>query len=247
MTTGTTEISQTPERRPLISDIERMGGAAAILMAATFVVGFGVFLGVLLPAGYFEADPTGKVAILADNQAIASISYLTAFVVWGFLQVVLSLALYDRLKADAPAMAQMAAALGIIWAGLVIASGMVANVGIGTVVDLYNTDPARAGAVWEAVETVQLGLGGGNEIVGGVWVPLVSWAALRAEELPRALNYLGFVIGVGGLLTVVPLLEVLGAAEALGFVFGVGLIVWFVWLGIVMLRSDSAAVQQQTR
>ena len=76
------------------------------------------------------------------------------------------------------------------------------------------------------------GLGGGIEVVGGLWVLLVSWAALWARGLPRALNYLGMVIGVSGLLTVVPVLEVLGA------VFGLGLIVWFAWLGIVMLRSS---------
>jgi hypothetical protein len=40
------------------------------------------------------------------------------------------------------------------------------------------------------------------------------------------------------MLTVVPILEVLGAVEVLGLVFGLGLIVWFVWLGIVLLRRS---------
>jgi hypothetical protein len=34
-------------------------------------------------------------------------------------------------------MAQTATAFGLIWAGLVMATGMVANVGIGRVVELY--------------------------------------------------------------------------------------------------------------
>jgi hypothetical protein len=46
-------------------------------------------------------------------------------------------------------------------------------------------------------------------------------------------NYLGVVIGVAGALTVVPPLEDLTA------MFGLGLIVWFTWLGIVLLRSAS--------
>ncbi len=75
-------------------------------------------------------------------------------------------------------------------------------------------------------------MGGGIEVVGSLWVLLVSWAALQAGGLPRALNYLGMVLGASGLLTVVPALEVLGA------VFGLGLIVWFAWLGIVMLRGS---------
>jgi hypothetical protein len=103
---------------------------------------------------------------------------------------------------------------------------------LGTIVDLYGEDPTQAASVWLAIDSVRNGLGGGNEIVGGLWVLLVSWAALRGARLPRALTYLGGVIGVSGLVTVVP------ALEAVGTVFGLGFIVWFVWLGIVMLRNS---------
>lgn len=101
--------------------MQKMGGVAALIMAATFVVGFVFFLTLLLPAGYFDADvdPVQKAAFLADNQAIVSISYLIAYVVFGIFLVVLALALYERLKAGAPAMAQTATAFGLIWAGLV--------------------------------------------------------------------------------------------------------------------------------
>jgi hypothetical protein len=230
----------------MIDNLQKIGGVAALLMAAAWVVGFTVFLGVLTPAGYFDegVDVVEKMAILVDNQAIASIGYLVPFVVWGILMVVLALALYERLKAGSPAMVKAATAIGLIWAGLVIGSGMVANVGLATVVDLYGNDPEQAGSLWLAIETVALGLGGGNEIVGGVWVLLIGWAALRAGQLARALNFLGVVVGVAGILTVVPLLEVLGAVEALGIVFGLGLIVWFVWLGIVMLRTSAERENQ---
>lgn len=142
-----------------MSNLQKMGGAAALIMAATFIAGFAVFLGVLTPAGYFDAavDPAERVAILVDNQTIASISYLVSFVVAGIVLVVLALALYELLKTGAPGMAQTATAFGLIWAGLVIASGMVANIGIDSVVDIYGNDPAQAGTVWLAIETVQLG------------------------------------------------------------------------------------------
>jgi hypothetical protein len=112
---------------------------------------------------------------------------------------------------------------------------MIFNVGIDTVVDLYGKDPAQAASVWLAISSVQEGLGGGNEIVGGLWVLLVSWAALRARGLPKALNYLGVLIGVAGILTVVPALGVLTD------VFGLSQIVWFAWLGIVMLRDSQSS------
>jgi hypothetical protein len=153
---------------------------------------------------------------------------------------VLALALHERLKAKAPAIMQTATAFGLIWAGLVIAAGMIFIIGMDTVVKLYGQDPAQAATVWAAIDPVFEGLGGGVELVGGVWVLLVSWAALRTGGLSRALNYLGVVVGVAGILTVVPALGEIGA-----MIFGLGQIGWFLWLGIVMLRGNAGAAAQK--
>lgn len=216
-----------------MSNFQKAGGLAALGGAATFVVGFVLYFTLLASARYgsLEIAPVQHVAFLAANKALMYAWNLIIYVAFGIFLVVLALALQDRLKAGSPAMAQTATAFGLIWAGLVIASGMVANIGASVVVDLYGKDPAQAASVWLALNFVVNGLGGGNEIVGGLWVLLVSWAGLRAGALPRALNYLGIVVSVAGLVTVVPALREVGA------IFGLGSIVWFVWLGIVMLRG----------
>ena len=85
------------------------------------------------------------------------------------------------------------------------------------------------------------GIGGGVEFVGGLWMLLVSWAALRAKKLSGLLNYLGMVIGVVGILTVIPALKVLQD------VFGLTQIVWFLWIGIIMLRGGRNATVQKKR
>ncbi|MFZ1506957.1 MAG: hypothetical protein WAV74_09235, partial [Anaerolineae bacterium] len=141
--------------------------------------------------------------------------------------------LYDRLQAGAPALMQVATTLGIIWAGSLIASGMVANAGIAPVVALYATDPGQAALTWQAIETVAGGLGNANgEILGGLWALLVSVAALRSGGLPRGLNMLGLLVGAVGILSLIP-----GLTELLIGVFGLSQIIWYVWLGIVLLRS----------
>ncbi|HSR33343.1 MAG TPA: DUF4386 family protein [Anaerolineae bacterium] len=215
-----------------MKNLQKMGGIAALYEAASYVVAMVGFLLVVDVSGV--ADPVRKVALMAENQAFLYILHLITYVVWGYFMVVLALALYQRLKTGSPATAQAATAFGLIWAGLVIASGMLHNVGMGTVVNLYSTDPAQAATVWLAIDSVLKGLSG-VEIVGGPWMLLVSWAGLRGGGLPKALNYLGLVVGVAGLLTVVP------ALEMLALVFGLGQIVWFVWLGIIMLRSGPSA------
>jgi len=218
-----------------MKNFQKLGGFAALYMAAAYILGI---VGFKLVADYSAvADPVEKVAFLMDNQAITYILHLLVYVVWGVFMVVLALALYQRLKTDSPAIMQIATALGLIWAGLVIAAGMVFNIGMDTVVDLFGQDPAQAATVWLAIESVFEGLGGGNEIVGGLWVLLVSWAGLRTGGLPRLLNYLGLVIAVAGILSAIPPIGEIGAA-----IFGLGQIVWFVWLGIVMLRNDPSAV-----
>jgi hypothetical protein len=49
------------------------------------------------------------------------------------------------------------------------------------------------------------------------------------------LNWLGVIIGTAGILSLVP------ALNGLAVVFGLVHIVWFMWLGIVMLRKEPDA------
>jgi hypothetical protein len=126
---------------------------------------------------------------------------------------------------------KIATPFGLIWAGLVIASGMVGSVGLEAVAALHAQDAANAASVWSAIGAVQDGLGGGVEIVGGLWALLISVASMRSTALPAALGYLGMFVGAAGILTVVP------ALAELGTVFGLGQIAWFAWLGIVMIRG----------
>ena len=110
---------------------------------------------------------------------------------------------------------------------------MISNIGTGVVVDLYSTDPDQAAATWLAISPVVEGLGGGKEVVGGIWTLLVSLAAVRAGMLHRALNYVGVVVGMAGILSAVPALGEVG-----GGIFGLTQIVWFVGLGVLLLRSS---------
>ncbi|HET8758492.1 MAG TPA: DUF4386 family protein [Solirubrobacteraceae bacterium] len=213
---------------------QQIGGTAALSAAATFVFGFALFATLL--SDYTTGDPTPResVAFVADHEAALYVWNLVILVVFGVVLVPLVLALHERVHSGAPFLARTALAFGLIWAGLVIAAGMIANIGLATVTELYDTNPAQAESVWSALDAVQNGVGGGNELVGGLWVLLVSRAAMTEQALPRALSRLGIVAGAAGIVTVVP------ALEAVGAVFGLGLIAWFAWTGVVMLRSGGS-------
>jgi len=212
--------------------LHKFAGISALYMAIAHLIGMAIFLVVLdYPS---ITDPAQKVALNVDKQMLIFSTNLLMYVFFGFFLIGMSLALYDRLKSGAPATIQVATAIGIIWAGSLIASGMVANAGLATVASIYAKDPAQAALTWQGIETVANGLGNGNgEILGGLWALLVSIAALRAGGLPRILNILGLLVGAAGIISLIP-----GLTEAMTGVFGLSQIIWFVWLGIVLLRSN---------
>ncbi len=215
-----------------LTQLQKWGGLAALYEALAYIIGI---VGFVLVVNISEfADPLQKVTAIAENQGLLSLLHLIVYVIWGATLVVLSLALHQRLDGGNSAIARTATAFGLIWAGLVIASGMIYNVGMDTVVTLHATDPAQAATVWLAVEAVFTGLGGGVEVVGGIWVLLLSWAAWKQGSLPKAFNLFGLIVGGAGLMTVVPALGEIG-----GMVFGLTQIIWFAWLGLVMLRPKS--------
>jgi Domain of unknown function (DUF4386) len=211
--------------------LQKFGGFAALYLAAAYILGMIGFLTVVDVSGV--ADPIKKVALMADNLAFLSIMHLIVYVVWGIFMVVLALALYKRLKDGSPAIVQTATVFGIFWGCVIIISGMIHNAGMQTVVDLFSKDPAQAGTIWLTIDSVLGGLAGSNELIGGIWILLISWAAIRAGEFSRVLNYLGVVIGIAGIISIVPAL-----AELFIYIFALGQIVWFIWLGIVLLRSN---------
>ena len=214
-----------------MKSLQKFGGFAALYLAAAYLVGIVIFLVVLNYPSI--TDPAQKVALNVDKQMIVFSTNLLMYVFFGFFLVALTLALFDRLKSGTPALMQVATAIGIIWAGSLIASGMVANAGLAAIVPIYTKDPAQAAFTWQGIEAVANGLGNGNgEILGGLWALLVSLAALRTGGLPKGLNILGLAVGSVGIISLIPSLNVLTG------VFGLGQVIWFIWLGIMLLRSD---------
>jgi hypothetical protein len=213
-----------------VDKLQKMGGIAALLEASLYIsafIFFGAFWDFPVQAGFAE-----QLDFLRVNQVTLAIVNLFIYVVFGIFLAVLVLALHERLKVKSMALSQIATIFGLIWVGLVIASGMISNIGLNAVIELSVDEPEQARSVWLAVNAVAEGIGGGNEIVGGLWVLLLSIAALKGDALSKKLNYLGAFVGLAGILTVYP-------AEILTVIFGLSQIVWFLWLGLVMLRKAS--------
>lgn len=205
-------------------------GLAALYLASALVAAMLYFL--VATDAPAVSDPAAQVDVLVQDHLGLHVMYLVAYVGFGLVLAVLALGLQARLVTAAPATARLAGAIGLVWAAMLVASGMVYIVGMGSVIDLHESDPAAAVAAWQAIYPVSLGLGGaGGEVLGGTWVLLVSLASLRARALPRWLGRFGLVAGVAGIGSTVP-----GLLPAT-MLFGLLVIVWLAALGIVLLRT----------
>lgn len=217
--------------------VQRSGGYGALYLACAYIAAMPYFLMVVDYPG--ATTVARKVDLVIGNYASMYAMYLATYVVFGLVVGVLSLALYDRLRETSPTGARTAAFAGLLWSMALVASGMVYTYGMTTIMRLAETDLAGAHDAWMAIEPVALALGGaGGELLGGLWVLLVSALALKGRVLPKALCWLGLVIGMAGLASVVPPMH--DAAYA----FGMLQIVWFAWLGTHLLRARSPMAQR---
>jgi hypothetical protein len=212
----------------------RAGAIGGLIAAATFI--FGIALLVTSLSDYTEGDATvaESVDFLVSHQGTLLAWYFVIFLVFGVAIIPLARSLRERLVDVSPGLADIGAVFAYIWAGLMFATGMTSNIGIAAVADLDETDPVAAEALWSAISAVTDGLGGGNELVGGVWILLVSLAAWGTTRLPKGLNVLGIISASAGLITLIP-----GLSDV-GMIFGLGSIAWFAWTGIVLLRNPTA-------
>ncbi|WP_341242901.1 hypothetical protein [uncultured Nocardioides sp.] len=235
--TGTTADAPTttgtaPRPTDTSSALARTGGIAAQLVAGTYVLGFIAMAAYFVPRGLVSpiAEPEASLAFLVEHHAALAGWYLVLYLLGGAAMVLVSLGVGARLS-PAPALARVSTALGLVWSGMLVASGSVALVAQQAAVELQAHDTALALDTWVATSVVQDALGGGIEVAGALWAGVVGYAALRTRALPAGLGGLALGLAVVGAATVVP-----AASEIATSVFGLGFIVWFTWLGLALLR-----------
>lgn len=213
---------------------QKAGGVAAIYLALAYLAAMPFFL---LVVDYLSATTAAdKVALVVGNYSSMYAMYLITYIFFGIVLGVLVLALHDRLRIHAPATVRVGTAIGLLWSFALVASGMVFTYGMTTIAGLATTDPELARLTWQSIEPVAEGLGGaGGELLGGLWVLMISWVALRSGVLPRPLGMLGMIVGIAGLVSVVPPLH------GIAFAFGLLQIVWFAWTGVVLINTRTGA------
>ncbi len=214
------------------STLMKLGGAAGLTAALTYLFGLVLLVAVLLPAGFKPGggDAETTLAAMADNAGLYQLWIAVIYKLNAGALVLLSAALAITVSAGNAGARLVIFGFGVLWAGLVLAAGMVASVGGEQALALYQEDPIAAALFWRTVHTIELGLGGGNEIAGTFWAAAVTAVGLRLGTISRLMVVLGGIIAVAGVLTLVE-----WAGEAPGAVFGIAYVVWFTAAGLQLM------------
>ncbi len=216
------------------TQLMRFGAISLFTMPLCYVSMFVVF-GLVLNIPQTDVL-NEKIVYVAENQGVISIAYIMGYLVFGTLLLISVQASHvmltkDILTKNACYTLNTASAFGFIWVVLMMCAGMIALAGMNTMVSIYSQDQQHAEIVYYVYATVVNALGGGIELVGGLWVFLLSIAGLKTQQLGKGLCVFGIIVGMLGILTIYQSLPEFKEA------FGLSQIVWFIWMGFVMFRK----------
>lgn len=144
----------------------KLGGFTALIEALLYVIGMVILAFVLAPAMENAPSEVDKLQFILEHKSLFQIWNLLIYVLFGLLLVPLTIAINQPFGTDSLMASKVTPIFGFIWAGLVIASGMINNVGLDSVDTLFASNPEAALASWKTIATIQNGLGGGVEVVG---------------------------------------------------------------------------------
>lgn len=199
---------------------------SAFYCGLAYIVGIVYFAGI---TNYININSINeKLVLMAQYQISMYLVNLIIYVIFGIMIAILSLSIYELNKKSL--FNKLGLIFGLFWSFAVIISGMIFNIGMQSVLDIYKSDTQTAIISWSIIEIISNSIGGGTEILGGIWILIISIICLKNNILNKYVNMLGLVIGVSALLSDIPGLEIFQ------MVFGLLQIAWFFALGFSFLK-----------
>lgn len=231
------EVSTT-EKKP--SAQRKAGGIASLVCGLTYIFGFVLFFGLI--EAPVDSTEISHLHFLLSQRDTFFMGYIVIGIVFSLGLILLNQSLLDTFKKTSPITAQFNSSLGNIWATFVLASTFIFLVSLPFLANYAETSEDNAIVVLNSVEIVVDALGGGIELLGALWVLLISFMGIKANKYAKIIHILGVTVGVAGVLTLfsgLSFLETVPLFEAATAIFGLGQIVWFFALGIAMIKPDN--------
>jgi hypothetical protein len=201
--------------------LQKLGGIAALVNVIVAVATLATVIFLIRLSAI--ADPNKLIDLAIHNPTPLLIQDGLKFISAG-ISSVLILALANYLQRDASALLSIATGLGFLSVSCLVSNATLSLYAISqaSTYDQAALSVSHLSSIISILAVAALGF-------DGLWFLLVSWKALKSQQLPSALCYLGLGIGV---LSLVPPLAIIVLLLSM---------VWSVWMGRVLLKEEPAS------
>jgi hypothetical protein len=197
---------------------KKLAAISAVYGGLSYIGGIFVYLQLLQYDSVSTASE--QLAIIGNNPVLVHITTLHIYVLFSFGIILLATYLYLKLKDQQPALGLLSLITGVIWSTLLIASGFI-SMGV-TALLMSGTTVSELAYAWQVIDIVSNALGGGNELIGGVFAGLVSLALYKVRGSSIVTSILGIFVLIGGVISALPYLADIGIG-----IFVISQIPWF--------------------
>lgn len=177
----------------------------------------------------FLPQQTLELLVLDSNHFITW--NVVVYLVYGVSLLYLTINLFFHVRQKEPELAIGILVMGGIWSGFMFLSGGLAIELINSVKGLHTLNSELAIEVWTIGSLLHESIGGGNELIGAIWVGLISSALPSRIGATLAAKLFGYAVTFFGLCT---LFE---SSETFASLFGATLIFWFLLLHLALPTS----------
>lgn len=197
---------------------KKLAVISAVYGGLSYIGGIFVYLQLLKYDSVNNASE--QLAIIGNNPVLVHITTLHIYVIFSFGIILLATYLYLKLKDQQSVLGLLSLISGVIWSTILIASGFI-TMGVTTLL-MNGTPISELVSAWQAIDIISNALGGGNELMGGVFTGLLSLALYKARFSGVATNILGGLVFAGGIISALPYLTDIGIG-----IFVISQILWF--------------------
>lgn len=209
--------------------IKNIATSISLTLALLYIIGFVCLFTFFSPLADSTILPQERLDYLLSNKFYLQIWYMVIYVLFGLLLIPLTSIIKNIFNNK---LANATAIFGYIWAAFVLASGFIFIIGIEKISTLNISNDSLL-SVWLPLSILQDAFGGGIELIGGVWVLLIGINGFRCKKFNTFFNSLSLILGVVGIITVLPFFFILGG------VFGMLQIVWFIALSVIFYSNKN--------
>lgn len=197
---------------------KKIAAISSVYGGLSYIGGIFVYLQLLQ---YDSANSASEqIEIISNNPVLVHITTLHIYIIFSFGIILLATYLYLKLKDQQSILGLLGLVTGVMWATILIASGFISI----AVTTLLMNDVAASELVsaWQAVDIVSNALGGGNELIGGIFTGLWSLVMYKTHFSTIVTSVLGALVFIGGTISVLPYLADIGIG-----IFVISQIFWF--------------------